>query len=195
MARRFFYNSAVDRQLSNTQHGVESMVMEHEITGQSDAPGIGRRQWVVVVALAALTAGLLVEVGRSLADDDVLLPPPAGRQEGSIVAVPGQISRDSYGIYLVDLKNETICVYQYQTSPRTLKLLAARMFTYDTQLDEYNSEPSPREIRQMVTAHRRLTDEPAEPPVVNGDGGPTEPHAPGDDDAPAGADDPDALAD
>jgi len=169
--------------------------MEHEIAGRSDAPGIGRRQWVIVVALAALAAGLLVEVGRSLADDDVLLPPPAGRQEGSIVAVPGQISRDSYGIYLVDLKNETICVYQYQTSPRALKLLAARMFTYDTQLDEYNSEPSPREIRQMVRAHRRLTDEPAEPdepPAVNGDGAPTEPHAPGDDDAPAGTDDPDA---
>ena len=139
-----------------------------------------------MAALGALAIGLLVEVGRSLADDPQLQQAPSSAN-GSIVAITGQISRDTYGIYLVDLDNQTICVYQYLTSAKTLKLLATRTFAYDVQLDEYNTEPSPRQIRQMVTEHRRLIDEPIEPtepaeptdlPRPTGVVDPTEPDAP-----------------
>lgn len=145
-----------------------------------------RRRWLVVVALGALAAGLLVEVGRSLAEGEAPLPQASARPAGSIIAVTGQISRDGYGVYLVDLDNETICVYQYHTSAKTLRLLASRMFTYDMQLNEYNTEPSPREIMQLVTQHRQLGDKPARlpgPPVPTGDGEVTTPQ---ENDAPTG---------
>jgi len=132
-----------------------------------------------LVALGALATGLLLEAGRSLADEEGRQVQPAGGgSDGSVLAVTGEIGRDSYGIYLVDLSNQTICVYQYQTAQKTLKLLAARTFAYDTQLDEYNSEPSPRQIREMVTAHRRLTEEPAGPAVPADAPAPAKPSQP-----------------
>lgn len=137
-----------------------------------------RGRWLVLMALGALATGLLVEAGRSLADDGRPLQPVPGGGDGSILAVTGEIGRDSYGIYLVDLSNQTICVYQYQTAQKTLKLLAARTFAYDTQLDEYNSEPSPRQIREMVTAHRRLTEEPASLAPPTDAAAPAEPNKP-----------------
>ena len=134
-----------------------------------------------MAALGTLAIGLLVEVGRSLADDGPQLQQAPGSANGSIVAITGRIGRDTYGIYLVDLNNQTICVYEYLTSARTLKLLAARTFAYDVQLDEYNTEPSPRQIRQMVMEHHRLIDDPIEPtdlPRPTGAVDPAEPDAP-----------------
>lgn len=155
------------------------MVMKRQNVQQLHVQHQWRGRWLIVAALAVLAVGLMVEVARSLADNGPQVPQAAGSADGAILAVTGQISRDSYGIYLVDLSNRTICVYQYQTSQKMLKLLAARTFAYDTQLDEYNSEPSPRQIKQMVTAHRRLTDEPAGPPRPTGTIELTQPDQPG----------------
>ena len=114
----------------------------------------GAARWVVVAILGILAGGLLVEASRAVGEggDDALSPAP------SVVAVTGQITRDSYGIYLVDTNNQTICIYQYVPSQRLLRLLAARTFAFDSQLDDFNTEPSPREIRELVRSHPRLTD-------------------------------------
>jgi hypothetical protein len=121
-----------------------------------------------LLALAILAGGVLVEVGRSLAAPE---GSSGAGQGGSITVVTGQVGRDSYGAYLIDTRNKTICVYQLDQSSKKLELLATRTFAFDVQLDEYNTEPSPREIRQLVEQHRRLTDEPARP---NGPVEPTE---------------------
>jgi len=118
--------------------------------------GIGR--WLIVGLLGIVAGGVLVEATRAVGDEAELPEPP------SILAVTGQITRDGYGIYLVDTDNQTICVYQYVPNQRLLRLLAARTFAFDSQLDDYNTEPSPRQIRELVRTHRRLTD-PYEPPV------------------------------
>ena len=141
----------------------------------------GKLRWLVVVALGLLAAGLLVELGRATAQDhvappDVAADQPAPAAPPSVFAVAGQVTRDGYGIYLVDMGNQTLCVYQYVPSMKKLHLLAARTYAFDTQLDDYNTEPSPREIRNMVTNHPRLTDvdplpdEPIEEPTTQPDG-------------------------
>jgi hypothetical protein len=131
---------------------------------QSISRPAGAARWVVVVILAILAGGLLVEASRAVGDGGG----QAFSAAPSVVAVTGQITRDSYGIYLVDTNNQTICIYQYVASQRMLRLLAARTFAFDSQLDDYNTEPSPREIRELVRSHPRLTDPaplPETPPV------------------------------
>ena len=139
----------------------------------------GAARWVVVAILGVLAGGLLVEASRAVGDggDSVLSPVP------SVVAVTGQITRDSYGIYLVDTGNQTVAIYQYVPSQRLLRLLAARTFAFDVQLDDFNTEPSPREIRELVRSHPRLTDpvpevapvdEPAADPVDESETTPNE---------------------
>jgi len=111
-------------------------------------------RWAIVVVLAfvagALAAGLLltgpVATGQTAAS-------PRG---GGVVVVPGQITKDSFGVYLVDLGSGTICMYQYVGRERSLRLLAARTFIYDVQLDSYNTTPLPKDIQKMVAEARRL---------------------------------------
>ncbi|MHC4716669.1 MAG: hypothetical protein ACYS5V_06845 [Planctomycetota bacterium] len=110
-------------------------------------------RWVAVVALAA--------VAGALAGQLLLGAAPAGAQTrprpaGGILAVPAQISKDRFGLFLVDTRGGTMSVYQYQSQDRTLRLLASRTFIYDLQLDSYNTKPLPKEVQKMVADARRL---------------------------------------
>ncbi len=117
-------------------------------------------QWLIVAVLAAVAVLLAAEM--------IFPPSPAAAQTGSagsagpvkgVFAIAGQLNRDTYGLYLVDLENDTICVYAYLPgNPPTLRLRAARTFVYDCQLDEYNTEPAPSVIAKKVSEARRLKD-------------------------------------
>jgi len=132
-----------------------------KITEHQMGPG-RKARWLLVAVLGVLVAGLLVELGRATAQDDIPPAPSAdaAADESSVVAVAGQVTRDGYGLYLLDLRNKTVTVYQYVPGSRVLRLLAARTFAFDVQLDEFNTDPSPREIRDLVANTRRLTDPP-----------------------------------
>jgi len=110
----------------------------------------------VVGLLAVIAVCLLAQV---LADRSSAGPAPlaAGAADGSsLLVVAGQVTRDSYGLYLVDRTNRTMCVYQWMPSTRKLRLLAARTYTYDITLDQYNTEPDPLEIKKLGEKARRL---------------------------------------
>ena len=67
------------------------------------------------------------------------------------MSMPGRITADGYGVYLVDPRTNMLAVYQWiPGNPGRLKLVATRNCTFDLQLDEYNTEPSPSEIRELV---------------------------------------------
>jgi len=112
--------------------------------------------WMVVVLLAVIAACLMIEVGASVASGRVGQRGDSAAGNSTTLAVSGQISRDSYGLYLVDLENRTICVYQWLPTLRELRLAAARTYIYDRELDAYNTQPLPKEIRNLVAGARRL---------------------------------------
>lgn len=140
-----------------------------EGTGVS-AQGDWRRRvgrWTLVGLLSLAAVGLLMEAGLGISSAPA--PPaasaPAGGEPsvggvgsaGGIIVVAGQVTAESYGLYLIDLKAGTISVYQYLAGARKLRLLAVRNFTFDVQLDEYNTEPPVGEIKKLVQQHRRLS--------------------------------------
>jgi len=118
---------------------------------------VGAGKWLIVALLGAVAACLAMEVARSA---PAALAQPAGGSsaDGSIIAVSAQLTADSYGVYLLDTRRGTMAVYQYQPTKRTLRLMAARNYGFDTRLEEYNTEPSPNEIRQLVQQQKRLVD-------------------------------------
>jgi len=113
----------------------------------------GAARWLVVILLSVIATCLILEVGLGTTAARAQV---STAQAGHIVAVAGQVSDQSYGLYLIDLKNGTLSVYQYVSSKRLLRLMASRNFTFDVQLDEYNTEPAPREIRKLVQQNKRL---------------------------------------
>jgi DNA mismatch repair ATPase MutS len=110
-------------------------------------------KWLIVVLLAVIAACLLIEVGASATSAQVQVN---GAKSQSLFAVAGQVDKDTFGLYLVDLENGTICVYQYLPNVRKLRLMAARSTLYDRKLEEYNTELPPREIKKLVEQARSL---------------------------------------
>lgn len=117
--------------------------------------GASPAAWAMLAVLVAVAAWLVFEAGAGVASGGPR-PPVGSAADGRVLVVAGQVTRDTYGLYLVDLDNRTICIYQWLPGSRKLRLMAARTYTYDRELDEYNTEPSPREIRDLVRKARRL---------------------------------------
>jgi hypothetical protein len=134
--------------------------MSRSSAHEGPTPGVSRWQWVIVVALSALAGAVLAGA--------VLTGPPAQAQaaaagggHGGVFALAGQLSRDNYGIFLVDSNSNTMAIYEWvsdKVQGRKLHLVAARNFAFDLQLDDYNnSEPLPREVKALVEQNRKLS--------------------------------------
>jgi len=107
-----------------------------------------------VILLAVIATCLLLEAG--LATSAARAQVGAGGQR-SIFVVAGEVAPNMHGLYLVDLENGTICVYQYVPQTQRLRLVAARTFVYDVKLDDYNNEePAPRDVKKLVEQQKRL---------------------------------------
>jgi len=121
---------------------------------------VGAGKWLIVILLSVIATCLLIEVGRGVpaARGEPSTASTASSAGGDVIAVSAQITADSYGVYLLDTKRGTMAVYQYQPSKRTLRLMAVRGYGFDMQLDEYNTEPSPAEIKRLVQQQQRLGD-------------------------------------
>ena len=119
-------------------------------------------KWLVVILLSVIATCLIVEVCVTIASAQSTA---VGRARGdSVVVVAGQITQNEYGLYLIDLDSRTICVYKWLSGRRPLegklRLMAARNYTFDRKLDDYNTELPPREIRKLVGKARRLGEQP-----------------------------------
>lgn len=109
--------------------------------------------WVIVGLLGVIAAALLLEVG--IGASSVHAQVGAGGKD-SVFVVAGQVTPETYGLYLVDTTHQRICVYQWLQGTRKLRLMAVRNYTFDLRLDEYNTEKLPREIKKLVEQGRPL---------------------------------------
>ena len=111
-------------------------------------------QWVIVVILSVIAACLVLEVGFGASSATAQVTSVGGND---VLVVGGQITKDSYGLYLVDIKRQSLCVFQWLPGTRKLRLMASRTFKYDVQLDEYNADkPTPRDVKRLVEQNKRL---------------------------------------
>jgi hypothetical protein len=69
---------------------------------------------------------------------------------GGLFLMPGQLSPSVWGCYLMDVDRQTLMVYQYAPGERMLRFMAARNFANDRRMENYNTEPSPEEIRNLA---------------------------------------------
>ena len=128
--------------------------MHREERRHSGGRATTRATWLVVILLAVIATCLLIEVGFATSAARAQVTSAGAK---GVFAIAGQITRDSYGLYLVDLENATICVYQYLPGSRRLRLMAARTYVFDCRLDDYNNaDPLPRDVKKIVEQQERL---------------------------------------
>jgi hypothetical protein len=80
-------------------------------------------------------------------------PPIAGGN--GIYVMPAQLSPNTWGCYLLDNGNHTLCVYQYSPGERLLRFAAARDFAYDRQLSDFNTQPPTTDVKDLVDRQRQ----------------------------------------
>ncbi len=119
-------------------------------------PGPSWMQLAVVAVLAGLAGGVLVLWAQSGPAEAMAQPTLPMTSSAGVVAVPAQLSREGFGLYLVDTAQGTVMVYAYDASRRQLGLQAARTFRFDRLLEAYNTEPSPGAIAEMVRQARPI---------------------------------------
>jgi hypothetical protein len=111
--------------------------------------------WWLTLALAAVSGGLIAELGSGRSEAQV---PSGTADRGQVVVVAGQVTPETFGLYLVDTDKRTILMYQWHPIERKLKLLAARNYSFDARLDGYNTTPPVSEVKDMVEQNKRLSE-------------------------------------
>lgn len=83
-------------------------------------------------------------------------PVSSGGARG-VFAFSGQLSKGTYGLYMVDMDSMTIWVYEYLSQKGCLRLAAARTWRYDRYLENHNlCDLPPEVVEQMVEEQRRF---------------------------------------
>ena len=120
-------------------------------------------KYILAAILGALIAYVVTSVFTPAAT--LALPETSAVSSEGVLAIQAHLSTDVYGLYLIDLKNQTILLYGYGGPwSRGLRLLSARSFQYDRKLLDFNSgKPSPREVRQLIESGSTTLVSPSEP--------------------------------
>jgi hypothetical protein len=126
--------------------------------------------WINAGLLAVI---LVVLLGRSGAPS--ILPAAYGQNQPPIAGgagvfiMPAQMQDRVWGCYLLDVDSKTICAYQFYPGEKKLRLTAARSYRYDTKLENYNTELSPREVKALVEKQAAAGGNPVAPEVKEND--------------------------
>jgi len=83
---------------------------------------------------------------------------PVERMLGArgIYMMPAQLGPNHYGLYVMDVDAETICVYRASPDTSRFRLMAVRTFKYDRQLEDVNNDaPTPREVQKLVQQQKQ----------------------------------------
>ena len=142
-------------------------------SSQSKSSSVSARHRLLGKYTLAVLAGALIVylLGGIFSPAPTLALPQEGTLGGqAVMAVPAQLASDVYGLYLIDLENQTILLYSYGGPwAKGLRLLSARSFKYDRKLVDFNAgKPSPQDVRQLLEAALKTSSSPV-------DTGPVEP--------------------
>jgi hypothetical protein len=104
---------------------------------------------------AALLAGILI-VLAARNDAPRLTSPAFGQTQlpiaggAGLFVMPAQFSTNTWGCYVMDVDSQTLCAYQFIPGEKELRLIAARNFSYDRRLKNFNTSPAPLEIKSLI---------------------------------------------
>ena len=156
------------RCLAGNGHRTESATQEIRTIDKNQEPGASRDEtrpmrnvphpvfWVIAAALVLNAALLVVRSDVPTLASLALAQPVASGGARGVFAFSGQLSKGTFGVYLVDVDAMTMWTYEYLPQKSCLRLAAARTWRYDRYLENHNICDLPPEIvEQMVEDQRQ----------------------------------------
>jgi hypothetical protein len=110
---------------------------------------------LALYANAAVLLGILIVLlnrGRGMespafADMPTQMPIAGGN---GVFVMPCQLHPNVWGCFLIDVGHGTMCVYEYRSGDKALVLTAARDYTYDLQMKNYDTFPPDYDVKKLV---------------------------------------------
>jgi hypothetical protein len=108
---------------------------------------------LTAISLAVIAVCMVLRV------DGLVVPQAAAQiQAGAgargVFAFPAQMTKTTYGVFMVDVDTGTIWCYEF-TGQRKLRLAAARSWRFDRYLENHNLEDvEPEAVERMVEQER-----------------------------------------
>jgi hypothetical protein len=111
--------------------------------------------WIIAILLAIIATAMLTRTNTTFMPKAYGDSPMMGGR--GIFAFTGQIDRDRYGLFMMDVDNSTVWAYEYLPGTRRLRLAFARSFTFDRYLEEYGNDDDtqPQMVKSMLEAQRQ----------------------------------------
>ncbi len=114
--------------------------------------------WIIAILLAIIATVLVVRPGDAFMVQRAYGDAPMAGARG-VFAFTGQLSKNQYGLFMMDVDTSNIWCYEYLPGTRKLKLVAARSFRWDRNLEEWcNDEPTLDQVRTELNRQNRIND-------------------------------------
>lgn len=112
--------------------------------------------WVTAAALAAIAVALWTRPHSPDLASVALGQPTTMAGSRGVFAFTGQLSKSSYGVYMVDMDTMTLWAYEFQPQKGCLRLAASRTWRYDRYLENHNiCDLPPDAVEQMIEDQRK----------------------------------------
>lgn len=118
------------------------------------APRSSTAVWLIAVSLLVIAACLVLRLDSPPGGTAMAQPTSLAGARG-VFAFTGQLSKGSYGVFMVDVDAGTIWCYECRPDKPDLRLVAGRSWVFDRYLEDFNSNnPSPEQIEAEVEQRR-----------------------------------------
>lgn len=111
--------------------------------------------WLIAGSLAVIAVSLVSRPGVTPFSDLALGQIPTTGGARGVFAFSGQLSKGTYGVYLVDTDSMTIWVYEYLAQKGCLRLAGARTWRYDRYLENHNVCDLPPDVVEKMVEEQR----------------------------------------
>ncbi len=111
--------------------------------------------WLIAAALVVIAITLAVRSDGLPVDSIAVGQPVTSAGARGVFAFSGQLSKSTYGVYMVDVDAMTMWVYEYLPQKGCLRLAGARTWRYDRYLENHNICDLPPEIVERMVEEQR----------------------------------------
>ena len=113
--------------------------------------------WIIAVLLGMIASALWTRDSQSGFLPSAMAQTQARAGARGVFAFTGQLDRDRYGLFMLDVDEGTVWCYEIRSEGggRKMRLVAARTWIYDRFLRDFNcTAPSFRMVQELVAQQR-----------------------------------------
>lgn len=111
--------------------------------------------WVIAGCLLVIATCLVVRRGGDPLSQVALGQLPTTGGARGVFAFSGQLTKSTFGVYIVDTDNMTMWVYEYLQQKGCLRLAGARSWQYDRYLENHNVCDLPPDVVEKMIEEQR----------------------------------------